>query len=57
LHGCWLDGIDKTAFFQKYSVENVHYEVKGIIDQNELNAIINCFKNSCVVKNKYKKIL
>ncbi|MCO6147526.1 hypothetical protein [Flavobacterium sp. NRK1] len=57
LHGCWLHGIDKTAFFQKYSVENLHYEIKGVIDQHELNAIKKCFKNSCVVKNKYKRLL
>jgi len=57
LHGCWLHGIDKTSFFQKYSIENIHYEVKGVLDSNELNAVVNCFKNSCVVKNKFKKLL
>lgn len=57
LHGCWLHSIDKTAFFQKYSVENIHYEIKGTLDSNELDCVRECFKNSSIVKNKFKRML
>lgn len=57
LHGCWINSINKLSFFQRYSVENVHYEVKGVLSKSELNAVIQCFKNSCIVKNKFKKLL
>mgnify|MGYP006194051025 CR=1 FL=1 len=57
LHGCWLKEIDKTLFFQTYPILDFHYEIKGVLDNKELNSIIECFKNSPSVKRRIKKIL
>lgn len=57
LHGCWLKEIDRTLFFQTYPIPDFHYEIKGILDQIELENIIECFKNSPSVKRRLKKLL
>lgn len=57
LHGCWLQEIDRTLFFQTYPVKDFHYEIKGVLDKNELDSVIECFKNSPSVKRRIKKLL
>lgn len=57
LHGCWLKEIDRTLFFQTYPIQDFHYEIKGVLDQIELDSIIECFKNSPSVKRRFKKLL
>jgi hypothetical protein len=57
LHGCWLKEIDKTSFFQTYPIQGFHYEIKAVLDTNELENVIKCFKNSSSVKNRIKRLL
>ena len=40
-----------------YPVEGIDYEVKGQLKEKEFNDLVNCFKNSASVKNKYKRLL
>lgn len=57
LHGSWLKEINKTLFFQTYPIEGFHYEIKGVLDTNELEEVVKCFKNSPSVKNRLKRLL
>ncbi len=57
VYGQYLTSIKISDFTTKYPVEGVHYEKIGILNDVEIDNIINCFKNSNVVKNKYKKLL
>lgn len=58
LHGCWLkDNISKTLFFQTYPIKGIHYEIKGVLEEQELSAVIDCFKQSSSVKRRIKKLL
>jgi len=58
LHGCWLkDDIDETLFFQSYPIQGIHYEIEGVLNEDELIAVIQCFKQSSSVKRRIKKLL
>jgi hypothetical protein len=57
LHGLWIDDFSISALEERYSIENVEYEIKGELTAAELAAVIQCFKNSSSVKRRYKRIL
>jgi hypothetical protein len=57
LYGFWLDDFSLQEFQEKYQIENVDYEIKGELTQDELSNVIKCFANSSTVKRKYKKML
>jgi hypothetical protein len=57
LHGLWIDDFSVSDLMASYSIENVEYEIIGELTDEELAAVINCFKNSSSVKRRYKKLL
>lgn len=57
MHGLWLDEYNIPVLTQKYTIENVEYEVIGELTDEELTNVINCFAHSSSVKRKYKRIL
>lgn len=57
LHGCWIDDFNIATLEANYQIENVDYEIKGELKDDELQKIIDCFKNSSSVKKKYKRLL
>ncbi len=57
LHGLWLDDFQVSDLMKTYSIENVEYEVIGELTDEELDSVIQCFKNSRTVKRRYKKLL
>ena len=57
LHGLWLDDFNIAELKANYSIEGVDYQIVGELTDEELNSVINCFKNSSSVKRKYKRIL
>jgi hypothetical protein len=56
LYGEYLGFLEKQDL-QKYPVEGIDYQIKGMINQNLYDDILNCFKNSKTVANKFKRIL
>lgn len=57
LYGFWLEDYDIAMLEKNYSIPGVDYEIIGDLNSEELQNVINCFKNSSVVKRKYKRIL
>jgi len=57
LHGLWIDDFSISTLMENYSIENVEYEIIGELTDEELAAVIHCFKNSSSVKRRYRKLL
>lgn len=56
LYGFYLDEYDLTDLSEMYPIEGVDYELWGRLLPEYFQQVINCFKNSKVVKRKYKKV-
>lgn len=57
LYGMWLDDFDIEALKANHSIEGVDYEIIGELTDQELQNVIECFRNSSSVKRKYKRLL
>lgn len=57
LYGSWLDDFNVDELNEKYSIENVDYEIIGEVSDEEMKNVIECFMKSNVVKRKYKRLL
>jgi hypothetical protein len=57
VYGNWIDEFSVSMLEEKYQIEGIDYEIIGQLTDTELNKVIDCFKNSSVVKRKYRKIL
>lgn len=57
LHGHWVDEFNVAVLKEKYQIEGIEYQTKGVLNQNYLNQIINCFKSASTVKAKIKRKL
>lgn len=56
-YGPWLDDFNITVLHAYHSIEGVDYEVIGELTNEELQQIIECFRNSPSVKRKYRRML
>jgi len=57
LYGMWLDDFLIPQLNERYSIEGVDYEIVGDLLPDELEQIVQCFRNSTQVKRKYKRWL
>lgn len=57
LYGMWLDDFSIDTLETNHTIEGVDYEIVGDLTDEELENVINCFKNSSTVKRKYKRWL
>lgn len=57
LYGNWIDDYSVDNLLQKYPIQGVDFDIIGELIDEELSAVIECFKNSRTVKRKYKKLL
>lgn len=57
LYGNWIGDYNIDTLQSTYTIEHVDYEIIGEINDAEFKKIIDCFKNSAVVKNKYRRLL
>lgn len=57
LYGNWIDDYSISILEDRYQIEGLDYEIKGQLTDTELVKVIDCFKNSNVVKRKYRKLL
>jgi len=57
LYGNWLDDYDVRALQETYRIEGIEYEIIGQLTDAELENVRKCFRNSSVVKRRYKKLL
>lgn len=57
LYGQYVTIKFMSDFFLQYPIEGVHYENKGKLKSRILDKVLECFKNSCTVPRKIKKIL
>lgn len=57
LHGHWISDYEIGVLHEKYQVEGVEYEIIGQLTIDELACVKECFKNSPVVKRKYRRYL
>jgi hypothetical protein len=57
LYGLWLDEFNLEILKANHSIEGVDYEIVGELTEEELENIIDCFRNSSSVKRKYKRLL
>jgi hypothetical protein len=57
LYGMWLDDFNIEVLKSNHSIEGVDYEIIGELNNEELQNVIKCFKNSASVKRKYKRLL
>ncbi len=57
LYGNWLDDYTLDILKETYQIEGVEYEIIGRLTDVELQNVKNCFKNSNVVKRRYRKLL
>jgi hypothetical protein len=57
LYGMWLDDFLISQLESRYSIAGVDYEIIGDLLPDELDHILNCFRNSAQVKRKYKRWL
>jgi hypothetical protein len=57
LYGFWLDDFEIAVLEENYSIAGVDFEIVGDLQENEFKNIIECFKNSSVIKRRYKKLL
>lgn len=57
LYGFQIDDYDSNLLKEIYPNEGTDFIVWGKFKQNIFEEIVNCFKNSKSVKNKYRKIL
>jgi len=55
LYGNWINEIITNNFLSQY-IETLDYKIIGAIHEKELSDIIECFKKSPTVKNKFKKM-
>ena len=57
LYGHLIDDYEISDLESTYPIEGRDYKVWGKIKEELLNEILNCFKTSASVKNKYKRRL
>lgn len=57
LYGNWIGDYSIESLKSVYTIEKVEYEIIGDFDDEEFKKIIDCFRNSAVVKNRYRRIL
>lgn len=57
LYGNWLADFEINLLIQRYAIEGVDYEIIGTLVPEELKKILDCFRNSPVVKRKYRRWL
>ncbi len=57
LHGHWIDEYPLDILKETYQIEGLEYEIIGELVPEEFEKIIECFKNSSIVKRKYKRML
>lgn len=57
LYGHQLDNYEINTLVDIYPVEGIDYQVVGILQQDILEELINCFKQSASVKRKFRKLL
>ena len=56
LHGHWIDEYDLEILNILYQIEGIEFEILGELKDEEFTKIIDCFKNSNVVKRKYRRL-
>lgn len=57
VYGQQIDNYEKVKIKENYPMEGVDYEIMGQLKPVDLEELLNCLRNSAVVKRKYKKIL
>jgi hypothetical protein len=57
LYGNCLADFEINQLNERYAIEGVDYEVIGSLLPEELERILDCFRNSSVVKRKYRRWL
>ena len=57
LYGAHLDEYEIENIVQRYPFPNIDYTIVGTLIEDLLESIIDCFKSSPAVKNKYKRML
>lgn len=57
LYGNWIDEYSISVLNSRYQIKDVEYTIIGQLTDSELNQVTNCFKNSPVVKRKYRALL
>ena len=57
LYGHWVNTYSLKDLEATYQVEGVDYEIVGLLNPEELNAVITCFLKARTIKNKVKKLL
>jgi hypothetical protein len=57
LYGNWIDEFPLQILQETYKVEGIEYEIIGKMKDDEFLKVKTCFKNSPIVKNKFKRML
>jgi hypothetical protein len=57
IYGQHLDEFDAELLEDIYPIEGIDYEIIGQLKRDKFDDLIDCFKNSASVKNKYKRLL
>lgn len=57
LYSNWVDDYDISALKETYQIEGLEYEIIGQLTDDELGHVLDCFKNSTIIKRRYKKML
>lgn len=57
LYGNWIADFSINTLATNHPIEKVDYEIIGELTETELKSVIECFKNSSVVRRKYKRLL
>ena len=57
LYSNWVDEYDLSVLMGIYQIEGLEYEIIGQLTDVELNNVLDCFRNSSIIKRRYKKLL
>lgn len=57
IYGQQIDIYDRASIQHQYPIQGVHYNVVDCLLPAELEAVLDCLRNSSSVSRKYKKIL
>lgn len=57
VYGQYINEYDSDVLMETYPIENIHYQVWGKMNQDVFNEVIQCLKNSKMVRRKFKRIL
>lgn len=57
VYGNEVETYELSVLQNDYQIENIDYEILGLLTDEEFNALYNCLKNSTSVKRGIKKLL